>query len=83
MPRLESLFIAFVILILCYLIANGLFTRSVWVKGNRKGLVSFREWAHKRNRDDEPRTYWFAMIFYGVALLCLIWLLVSSIGAGS
>jgi len=83
MQTLESFFVTLVILILGYLIANGLFTRSVWVKGNRRGLVSFREWAHKCGRDDEPRCYWFAMTFYSVALLCLIWLLVSSAATGS
>jgi len=75
MQTLQSIFIVLVILVLCYLVANGLLTRSVWVKGNRRGMVSFREWAHKRSRDDEPRSYWFAMGFYSVALLCLVWLL--------
>ena len=75
MQTLQSIFIVLVILVLCYLVANGLLTRSVWVKGNRRGLVSFREWAHKCGRDDEPRSYWFAMGFYSVALLCLVWLL--------
>jgi hypothetical protein len=75
MQSLQSIFIVLVILVLCYLVANGLLTRSVWVKGNRRGLVSFREWAHKRGRDDEPRSYWFAMGFYSAALLCLVWLL--------
>jgi len=75
MQALQSIFILLVILVLCYLVANGLLTRSVWVKGNRRGIVSFREWGHKRSRDDEPRSYWFAMGFYSVALLCLAWLL--------
>jgi H+/Cl- antiporter ClcA len=75
MQTLQSIFIALVILVLCYLVANGLSTRSVWVKGSRRGIVSFREWAHKRSRDDEPRSYWFAIGFYSVALLCLVWLL--------
>jgi len=75
MQTLQSVFIVLVILVLCYLVANGLLTRSVWVKGNRRGLVSIREWAHKRSRDDEPRSYWFAMVFYSAALLCLVWLL--------
>ncbi|NND40094.1 MAG: hypothetical protein HKO06_10905 [Pseudomonadales bacterium] len=75
MQTLQSIFIVLVILVLCYLVANGLLTRSVWVKGSRRGIVSFREVAHKRNRDDEPRSYWFAMGFYSVVLLCLAWLL--------
>ncbi len=75
MQTLQSIFIVLVILVLCYLVANGLSTRSVWVKGSRRGIVSFREWAHKRSRDDEPRSYWFAIGFYSVALLCLVWLL--------
>jgi H+/Cl- antiporter ClcA len=75
MQTLQFIFIVLVILVLCYLVANGLLTRSVWVKGNRRGLVSFSEWAHKRSREDEPHSYWFAMAFYSVALLCLVWLL--------
>jgi len=75
MQTLQSIFIVLVILVLCYLVASGLLTRSVWIKGNRRGLVNFREWAHKRSREDEPHSYWFAMTFYGVALLCLVWLL--------
>ncbi|MBT8433397.1 MAG: hypothetical protein KJN95_01965 [Gammaproteobacteria bacterium] len=75
MQILQTIFIVLVILVLCYLLANGLLTRSVWVKGNRRGIVSFREWAHKCSRDDEPRSYWFAIGFYSVALLCLVWLL--------
>lgn len=75
MQTLQFIFIVLVILVLCYLVANGLLTRSVWVKGNRRGLVSFSEWAHKRSREDEPHSYWFAMAFYCVVLLCLVWLL--------
>ena len=78
MQTVESLFIILIILVLCYLVANGLLTCSVWVKGNRRGLVSFREWAHKCNREDEPHSYWFAMIFYSAALLCLVWLLAKN-----
>ena len=81
MQTLQSIFIILVILVLCYLVANGLLTRSVWVKGNRRGLVSFREWAHKRNREDEPRTYWFAITFYCGTLLCLIWLFATGVSA--
>ena len=79
MQTLQSIFIILVILVLCCLVANGILTRSVWVKGNRRGLVSFREWAHKRGRDDEPHSYWFAMVFYSAALLCLVWLFVKTI----
>ena len=78
MQTVESLFIILIILVLCYLVANGLLTRSIWVKGNRRGLVSFREWAHKCNREDEPHSYWFAMTFYSAALLCLVWLLAKN-----
>ncbi len=78
MQTLQPIFIVLVILVLCYLVANGLLTRSVWVKGNCRGLVSFREWAHKRSCEDEPRSYWLAMAFYTVALLCLVWLLGKS-----
>ncbi|MCP4878215.1 MAG: hypothetical protein GY896_22410 [Gammaproteobacteria bacterium] len=77
MQTLESFFVVLVMLVLCYLVVNGFLTGSVWVKGNRRGIVSFREWAHKRGREDEPGPYWFAMVFYSVAVLCLIWLLTS------
>ena len=78
MQTLQFLFIVLVILVLCYLLTNGLLTRSVWVKGSRRGIVSFREWAHKRSRDDEPLSYWFAIVFYSAVLLCLAWLLNKS-----
>ena len=77
MLTLQSLFVVLVILLLCYLVVDGLLTRSVWVKGSRRGLFSFRQWGHKCGRDDDPRSYWFAMIFYAVAMLLSIWLLLS------
>ena len=77
MITLQSLFVILVILLLCYLVVDGLLTRSVWVKGGRKGPFSFRQWAHKCGREDEPRTYWFVMGFYSVATLLLIWLLLA------
>jgi hypothetical protein len=40
---LQSLFIVGVILLLCYLVIDGLLTRSVWVKGGRKSPFSFRQ----------------------------------------
>jgi len=77
MITLQSVFVALVILLLFGLVLNGLLTRSVWVKGSRTGVFSFRNMAHKRGREDEPNSYWFAMIFYSVAVLLLIWLLMS------
>lgn len=77
MITLQSLFIVLVILLLCYLVIDGLLTRSIWVKGGRKRPFSFRQWAHKCGREDEPRSYWFAMVFYAVAILLSIWLLLS------
>jgi len=77
MITLQSLFVTLVILLLCYLVVDGLLTRSVWVKGSRRGLFSFRHWAHKRSRDDEQHSYWSAMVFYTVAAILLIWLLLS------
>ena len=83
MITLQSLFVVLVILLLCYLVGNGLLTGSVWVKGSRTGLFSFRHWSHKRSCEDEPRSYWFAMVFYAVAILLLIWLLLSGHAAQS
>jgi hypothetical protein len=77
MITLQSLFVILVILLLCYLVVDGLLTRSVWVKGGRKAPFNFRQWAHKRERDEEPRSYWFAMTFYAVSVLLLLWLLLS------
>lgn len=58
-------------LLLAYLIIDGWRTQAVWVKGTRDGLFSFRHWAHKRSRDEDPWPYWFAMSFYGLVLACL------------
>ena len=77
MITLQSLFIIQVILLLCYLVVDGLLTRSVWVKGGHKRPFSFREWGHKCDREDEPRSYWFAMVFYSVAILLSFWLLLT------
>ena len=77
MVTLQSVFVVLVILLLFGLVLDGLMTRSVWVKGSRTGNFSFRNMAHKRGRADESGSYWFAMIFYLVAMLFLIWLLIS------
>jgi hypothetical protein len=77
MITLQSVFVVLVILLLCGLVLDGLLTRSVWVKGSRTRIFGFRNMAHKRGREDEPRSYWFAMVFYSVAMLLLIWLLMS------
>ena len=77
MLTLQTLFIILVTLILCYLVVEGLLTRAVWVKGARKGAFSFRQWAHKRDRDEDPHSYWFAIIFYSASILMLLWLLLS------
>lgn len=72
---MQSFFISLIILILAGLLLHGLASGAVWVKGTRHGLFSFRHWAHKRYRDEDPWPYWFALGFYAVALLCLCWLL--------
>ena len=82
MITLQSLFVVLMILLLCYLVVDGLLTRSIWVKGSRRGPFSFRQWAHKCGRDDEPRSYWFAMVFYTAAVLLLLWLLLSGSASG-
>jgi len=77
MITLQSVFVSLVMLLLCALVLDGILTRSVWVKGSRTGLFSFRNLAHKCDREYEPRCYWPAMVFYCVAMLLLIWLLLS------
>jgi hypothetical protein len=78
MPGLQSLFIILVILVLLYLVIDGLITRSIWIKGGRRsGIVNWREWAHRCERADKPATYWAAMIFYCLALLLIGWLLLA------
>ena len=83
MITLQSLFVVLVILLLCFLVVDGLLTHSVWVKGSRRGPFSFRHWAHKSGRADEPNSYWFAMVFYAVAILLLAWLLLSGVDTWS
>ena len=77
MITLQSVFVSLVMLLLCALVLDGIMTRSVWVKGSRTGLFSFRNLAYKCEREYEPRCYWSAMVFYSVAMLLLIWLLLS------
>ena len=77
MITLQSVCVSLVMLLLCALVLDGIMTRSVWVKGSRTGLFSFRNLAHKCDREYEPRCYWSAMVFYSVAMLLLIWLLLS------
>jgi len=77
MITLQSVFVSLVMLLLCALVLDGIMTRSVWVKGSRTGVFSFRNLAHKCDREYEPRCYWSAMVFYSVAMLLLIWLLFS------
>jgi len=71
MPPIQSAFIVIVILVLLYLLIDGWPSGTVWVKGARDGLFSFRHLAHRRGREDEPRLYWSAMGFYALALICL------------
>ena len=78
MITLQLFFMILVVGILLYLIVDGLWTGSVWVKGNRSGIVNYRQWAHKCDRVDEPVSYWFAMGFCGVAMLVIFWVLVSA-----
>ena len=75
MPLIQLLFIILVILILAGLLIDGALTRAVWVKGARNGLFSFRNWGHKCERDEDAWSYWVAMGFYGLALICLCVLL--------
>ena len=77
MQTFQLAFVVLVILILAGLLVDGFMTRAVWVKGARDGLFSFRHWAHKRERDEDPWTYWFAMGFYGVAVIALCVLLLT------
>jgi hypothetical protein len=71
MTRLQSVFILLVMLLLAYLVIDGWTRRRVWVKGARNGLFSFRNWAHSCERDEDAWSYWFAMGFYTLALICL------------
>ncbi len=77
MQTIQMLFILLVILMLAYLLVDGWVTRAVWVKGARNGLFSFRNWAHKCERDYKPWPYWFAMTFYSLAIICLLGLLLA------
>jgi hypothetical protein len=76
MQTLQSLFIVLVILVLAGLLIDGAINRTVWIKGARNGLFSFRHLAHRCEREEDPWSYWFAMGFYGFALICLCALLI-------
>lgn len=75
METVKLAFVLGIMVLLIGLLANALLTGSVWVKGSRRGAINYRELAHKRERSDEPFTYWFAVTFYALALLALTWLL--------
>ncbi len=75
MAEIQTIVTLLVVCALAFLIIDGLASGAVWVKGTRTGLFTFRHWAHKRSRDEDPWPYWFALSFYGVALICLCWLL--------
>ena len=68
---LQDWIVGIVILLLIGLIADGWWSGSVWVKGARDRPFSFRHPAHKRDRSEDPWTYWFAMGFYAVSAMCL------------
>ena len=55
--------------VLLYLIVDGLITGQVWVRGARKGFVNFKQWAHKRSREEEPVSYWLFMGLYAVGIV--------------
>jgi len=74
---LQTVFIVLVVLLLCWLVLDGFLTCSVWVKGSRTGNFSFNNPAHKCSREEEPLSYWFAMVFYSTVILLLIWALMS------
>ncbi|MGH1358619.1 MAG: hypothetical protein ACRBC3_07630 [Burkholderiaceae bacterium] len=61
-------------LILLYLLIDGWWTGSVWVKGAASGRWSLSEWGHKKSRADDPAWYWAAMALYAAALFWLGWL---------
>ncbi len=67
----QSVFFLGIIVVLAYLIVDGLTTRSVWVKGARGWGVDIHTWAQKRSRTDEPLSYWLAMSFYAASLALL------------
>ena len=69
---IQDIFIGSVIAILLALLIDGWRSGAVWVKGARDAPFSFRNWAHKRSRDEDPWPYWFAMSFYAIASICLV-----------
>ena len=72
MQWVQTLFVIIVILALAWLLLDGWRSGAVWVKGARDRPFSFRELAHRRDREEDPWIYGFAMGFYAVALLCLV-----------
>lgn len=60
-----------------FFVVDGLRTGSVWVKGGR-GLGEMGTWAHKRHREEEPVSYWIAIVFYTVGCGVGIYLAIRS-----
>lgn len=75
--HLQLGFVLAVIGILLFLVLNALVTGSVWVKGARSGWVNLKEFAHKRDRNDDPLYYWGHLLFYTAGILFLLYLLLK------
>lgn len=66
-------FLLIVVGSLGFMVVDGLLTGSVWVRGARKGMT-FKQWAHKRDRDEEPISYWLFMSLYIAGIVWILYL---------
>ncbi len=71
----EYVFSWFIVACLSYLIANGLISGSVWVKGRSAGKKFGEEWANKKSRVDTPTDYWAFMFLYSILLAWMIYMI--------
>ncbi|MEM7764498.1 MAG: hypothetical protein AAF290_10485 [Pseudomonadota bacterium] len=75
MQGIAVIFFSATALVLVWLIADAIRTGSIWVRGARHGWISFSTWAHKRERESEPGSFWGFFIFYVCALCFMLWAL--------
>lgn len=77
---LQTLFFFLATLFTGFLLIEGWFTQSVWVKGHSKSLlasvIEMESWAVKKNRNTEEKEYWVFMWIYAAAFLFFLLMLI-------
>lgn len=76
---LQTLFFLLATLLTGFLLIEGWFTQSVWVKEFSKGLASVTDmesWAVKKYRNTEENEYWVFMGIYAASFLFFLLMLI-------